>query len=533
MVHSFAAIPKAAKENKMTPKQIFEQKKLNKQSGEIAIPKAFTDKFPDLKAAKAQKLFDRYVEAVCGALARQAPFVTDNRAQVSLDALSRQCGIFEYKKKRHSVWTEFRDICPLFVVIDKGSNLKGRNTAIQINDRTIRKLLDYVSDDVLVQEVFFDGASDGAKPEMIAVDLENLQNYIDNTDYDLAHNAEAKGSEWVAKVQRNAYQARLVQRIAAHLGGQYPQYAKPSVFGRTYYHGLSIQTMSKQVRAAVLGEHYQYDLSAAIYGIKLAIISGIVAKPNERHVENRLDGLFTYTKEYLREKDAIRQRLADQCLAATPINAAGKLRLVKQAITAIGFGAKTDAALWHDGHPTALADILRNKGDRERFLQDKFVTNFIAEQDELTDAIISYLKRVGQFDPIKQAIRDAKAIPRITDAHILAYLFQHYETSLMDDIVAIAQAEMPVLARIHDAFVTSAKLSATTEAAIAEKLAEAHSLIRIECERVTGWQSVDARRKNEEAQQREAEHIAAIADEDSRARAWASGEGSDVFAMFR
>ncbi|MBZ9649574.1 hypothetical protein K9B33_18720 [Sphingobium sp. 3R8] len=517
----------------MTPKQIIEQKKLNKQSGEIAIPKVFTDKFPDLKAAKAQTLFDRYVEAVCGALARQAPFITDNRAQVSLDALSKQCGIFEYKKKRHSVWTEFREICPLFVVIDKGNNLKGRNTTIQINDRTIRKLLDYVSDDVLVQEVFSGAASDGAKPEMIAVDLENLKNYIDNTDYDLAHNAEGKGSEWVAKVQRNAYQARLVQRIAAHLGGQYPQYPKPSVFGRTYYHGLSIQTMSKQVRAAVLGEHYQYDLSAAIYGIKLAIISGIVAKPNERHVENRLDGLFTYTKEYLREKDAIRQRLADQCLTATPIKAAGKLRLVKQAITAIGFGAKTDAALWHDGHPTALADILRNKDDRERFLNDKFVINFIAEQDELTEAIISHLKRVGQFDPIKQAIRDAKAIPRITDAHILAYLFQHYETSLMDDIVAIAQAERPVVARIHDAFVTSDKLSEATQAAIAEKLREAHSLIRIECERVTGWQSADARRKNEEAEQREAEHMAAIADEDRRARAWASGEGSDVFAMFK
>lgn len=224
MVHSFAAIPKAAKENKMTPKQIIEQKKLNKQSGEIAIPKAFTDKFPDLKTEKAQTLFDRYVQAVCGALARQAPFITDNRAQVSLDALSRQCGIFEYKKKRHSVWTEFRDICSLFVVLDKGSNLKGRNTTIQIHDRTIRKLLDYVSDDVLVREVFADVASDGTKPEMIAVDLENLQNYIDNTDYDLAHSAEGKNAEWVAKVQRNAYQARLVQRIAGHLGGQYPQY---------------------------------------------------------------------------------------------------------------------------------------------------------------------------------------------------------------------------------------------------------------------------------------------------------------------
>lgn len=503
----------------MALKQIFEQKKLNNQSDEIAIPKAFTDKFPDLKAEKAQKLFDRYIHTVCGALARQAPFITDDQAQVSLDALINGCGEFQYKKKRHWVWNEFKDIYPLFVVVDKGSNLKGRNTTVEINDRTIRKLLDNVSDDVLVREVFSEAASDGTKPEMIAVDLENLQNYIDNTEYDLVHNAAGKSAEWAAKVRRNSYQARLVHRIAANLGGEFPQYPKPSVFGRTYYHGLSIQTMSKQVRAAVLGEHYQYDLSAAIYGIKLAIISGIISKPGQRHVEHRLDGLFTYTKEYLREKDGIRQRLADQCLIDTPINGAGKLRLVKQAITAIGFGAKTDAGLWFDGHTPAIAQIIRNKDDRDRFLNDKFVKNFIVEQDDLTDAIVLHLKRVDRFDPIKQAIKEAKkGSNRVTDAHILAYLFQHYETDLMNDAVAIAQADTPVVARIHDAFITTKKLSDTTLGAINDKLCEAHSLIRIECEHFGGWQSIEVRREIEETKQFEAAHRAFIAQEEAKAR---------------
>lgn len=501
----------------MTLKRIFEQRKLNAQSDQIAIPKAFTDKFPDLKAEKAQKLFDRYVHTVCGALARQAAFLADDQAQVSLDALINRCGEFQYQNKRYWVWNEFKDIYPFITVLDKGSNLKGRNTTVTISDKTIRKLLDYVSDDALVREMFEDAAQSAGNPEWIDVDLNNLQNYIDNTEYDLTHSAAGKSDEWIGKVRRNSYQASLVHRIAANLGGKYPQYANPSAFGRTYYRGLSIQTMSKQVRAAVLGEHFQYDLSAAIYGIKLAIISGIVGKPKERHVENRLDGLFTYTKEYLREKDAIRQRLADQCLTETPINAAGKLRLVKQAITAIGFGAKTDTALWYDGHPTALADIIRNKADRERFLKDKFVLNFIVEQDELTDAIILHLKRVGQFDPIKQAIKGAKNTKRITDAHILAYVFQHYETNLMNDIVAIAQAEMPVMARIHDAFITNNKLSDATQAAIDEKLGEAHSLIRIECERFSGWQAVEDRRKNDAAKEFVATHRAFIAQEEASA----------------
>ncbi|WP_313737295.1 hypothetical protein, partial [Sphingobium yanoikuyae] len=239
----------------------------------------------------------------------------------------------------------------------------------------------------------------------------------------------------------------------------------------------------------------------------------------ERHVENRLDGLFSYTKEYLREKDAIRQRLAKQCLQETPMKAAGKLRLVKQAITAIGFGAKTDAGLCYDGHPTALAEIIRNKADRERFLNDKFVKNFIAEQEELTEMVILYLKHVGQFDTIKQTIREAKAIKRITDAHILAYLFQHYETDLMNDIVAIAQAEMPVTARVHDAFITKNKLAKATQAAIDEKLMEAHSLIRIECERVEKWQAVEQRRRNDEAKKFVAAHKAFIVQEEAAAYA--------------
>ena len=499
-------------------------KKLNNQSDEIVIPEAFTRKFPDLKAEKAQKLFDRYVYTVCGALARQAPFITDNQAQVSLDALINGCGEFRYQKQRHWVWNEFKDIYPLFTVVEKGSNLKGRNTTVTISDNSMRKLLAYVSDEALVREMLADAAGSANDPEWIAVDMENLQNYIDNTEHDLTHNAAGKSDQWVAKVRRNALQAQLVYRIAASLGGKFPQYAKPSIFGRTYYHGLSIQTMSKQVRAAVLGEHFQYDLSAAIYGIKLAIISGIVAKPKERHVENRLDGLFTYTKEYLREKDAIRRRLADECLTETPINAAAKLRVVKQAITAIGFGAKTDSALWYDGNAPAITQIIMNKADRERFSNDKFVRNFVVEQNELTKAVVLYLKGADRFETIKQAIKEGQNGKRVTDSHILAYLFQHYETALMNDIVAIAEVEMPVVARIHDAFITSSKLSVATQAAIDEKLREAHSLIRIECERVAGWQSVEVRHKIEEAKQFEAAHKAFIAQEEATARTWHSGQ---------
>ena len=84
--------------------------------------------------------------------------------------------------------------------------------------------------------------------------------------------------------------------------------------------------------------------------------------------------------------------------------------------------------------------------------------------------------------------------------------------------MAIAQAEMPVIARIHDAFITSGKLSDATQGVINDKLREAHSLIRIECERVSGWQSLENRLKNEAIDRFEAAHKAFIAQEEAAAR---------------
>src|SRR5690606_36193138 len=313
----------------------------------------------------------------------------------------------------------------------------------------VKKLLNYTNTETLIQELFKDIPADN-DPEFIPVDMENLQNYIDNCDYDLAQNSAGKNDKWHKKVRRNQSQAQLIYRIAKSMDGQFPQYEKPSVYGRTYYHGLSIQTMSKEVRSAALGEHYQYDMNAAVYGIKLGIINEIERErrntPNDRHIENNLFGQWTYTKEYLQEKDAIRKRLVMDCLLDTKGNFKAKLTIIKKALTAIGFGAKTDIQFLYGEKLPAIKAIIWNNDDRERFLNDRFVKNFFKEQKEITEYVIEHLKKTGEFDQIKQLIKAEKGPQRLTSDHILAFMFQQFEKGIMDNIVAIIQsAGVPVV----------------------------------------------------------------------------------------
>lgn len=509
---------------------IFAQKRINKQSATIQLPAEFQNRYPSLKTDKTQKLFDRYVNTVVGALANQAAFFSDNQFQVSLEDMFNKCGMFEIKGKRISVWKEFNELYPFFKIIEKGDNLKGRYTLVEITDSQLKKLLDYSTGDKIVEAMFRGADADAQEPEWVAIDVENLKNYIDNTEYDLAHNSANKGAAWHNKLNRNYLQARVVYAVAKDFDGLYPQIAKPSIFGRTYYYGLSIQSMSREVRSAALGKSFQYDLNAAIYGIKLALVNEIARArigTNKRHIENDLAGLFTYTKEYLQEKDAIRNRLALECIKSIPSYEDRRtgaerpqqqaVKIVKNAITAIGFGAETDLTGFFN-EDMALVSIIKNPEDRARFLADPFIQHFQKEQDEIQELIVGYLAETGQLDTIKTKIRDGSGKKRVKAEHVLAYMFQHYETEIMDEVAAIAASQTPVVARIHDAFVVGEELKDEVKQQISEALARHHSLLSLEAEKTGTWQAVEDRKAQDAEKARIAAHKAFIKQDERAAR---------------
>ena len=123
-------------------------------------------------------------------------------------------------------------------------------------------------------------------------------------------------------------------------------------------------------------------------------------------------------------------------------------------VTAISFGARALEAGWKDDtgqwNNSALVKIIRTIDERKRFLGDFAVKRFVAEQNLLDRFIFE--------DAIANVphLADIKALQTVSGkaskAKVLAYLYQHAETMVMDIAadVAAAHGHMPI-ARVHDA----------------------------------------------------------------------------------
>lgn len=129
-------------------------------------------------------------------------------------------------------------------------------------------------------------------------------------------------------------------------------------------------------------------------------------------------------------------------------------RLIKQALTAISFGAKSTGAGWVDGsgqwQNPALVNILMNKVERERFLSDQTVKAFIEEQRALDDFIYSQAKLCFPKLMSETCVHTASGRP--SKSKVLSYLYQHAETDAMNLVCAVAlEYGHEPIARVHDA----------------------------------------------------------------------------------
>jgi len=146
---------------------------------------------------------------------------------------------------------------------------------------------------------------------------------------------------------------------------------------------------------------------------------------------------------------------------ASPVPRDLQPKLLKQAFTAISFGARQNSTGWQNesGGWTnpALVDIIKNSADRERFLADPTVQAFIKEQSIL-DAHLYELVKVERRDLLSKPFLQT-ASGRPSKSKILAYLYQHDETEVMDIVCAVAaKHDREPVARVHDAIFFQRKL---------------------------------------------------------------------------
>ena len=281
--------------------------------------------------------------------------------------------------------------------------------------------------------------------DVLPVDTESLKSYI------VWLSTEAR---WVTLQKKNQAlrQARIILGIANVMSGHYLQRKKPSHFGRMYYEGVSVQNINKELRRAVLGNCWEYDIRSSVVAWKMGWAKQYIQAYGQGQ---DLRKVFSATLGFLEDKAdfmaTVRHYTFDEI---SPVPKDLQPKLLKQAFTAISFGARLTTQGWQNeaggwSNP-ALVNIIQNKADRERFFADSIVQAFIKEQNTL-DAHL--------YDLVKSSRRDLLSKPYLqtpsgkpSKSKILSYLYQHDETEIMDVVCAVAaKHELAPIARVHDA----------------------------------------------------------------------------------
>lgn len=464
----------------------------------LEVPQKFTEKFPDLSIERQQKYFNKYLGAINKALLKRLPFMNDGYTYISLKRVFDSCGDFKYKNKRYYIYNEFKELYAFYYVIDKGSNLKynkntfEKNSKVKLmNHRHIDMLIDSNDSNELVT-LFYGDLTPEKLNELVVVDVDmtSLNNFIEHCRHNL--NDTNKNDDYLNKIRKNYYQARYVKIISEFFSNVYDKYCLPMIpeksdYGRIYYKGINIQNMGEEVRRAVIGDYHQYDLNAAVYAIKLMLAKDVLNDQGISHI-----GKFTYTKDYIDRKNAIRKELVDKCMTTTNASKKEKTKYVKQAITAIGFGAKLTGNSWlvdNEWQNSAINDIIKNKTDREQFISNDFVKNFIKEQSDMTKLIVNHHLKdndfVNKITKIKSMINNNG---RIRKNQVMVYLFQHIETMIMETIKDLTGTNVYL---VHDAMISKDKITNDNLLNIKLALKEIGEDLTIEYEYKTKWTNID------------------------------------------
>jgi hypothetical protein len=446
------------------------------------LPNQFTEKFPDMKQEIAEKHFNKYLEIMRNELLRQLPYVDDDIVNINLDKLWSYR--FRYKYDHYYIWKEFSELVPFVYITNTGSNLKNHISKGKILDQKLLDLLIDTADTSELVKMYY-GSYDISDMVMIPIDMKSLRGYIASTEYQLANTNTNNNHR--NKMLANLRQAKYIKLIAEYYYPKFGTYVLPhipskSVYGRTYYKGINLQNVTKEVRAAILGKHYQYDLYAAIFAIKLYLANEILQQQGSSVWHE-----YSYTTEYLEQKDQIRSRLG-RLIQAYPD---GK-KLVKEAITAIGFGARLSGGAWLEGlvwQTSSIKDIIKNRDDFKRFANDSWLRNFHKEQKDLTNLIVNdYLQNESFVNKIKD-LPDIKSVNgNWSKQKIMSYIFQHTETNIINFIVEHVN---PIIC-IHDAFLVKDKITSDKLLDIKLWLNQNSEFFKLEMTEIEGWNSFES-----------------------------------------
>lgn len=445
------------------------------------VLKTLKQAFP--KAQSAEKALDKYVKLMTDQLTksilhgRSAWMESNNMYSISISKQRHRGGQIGPSKIRLQNWLEANDL-ELFKVSNLGSNLSKLlsvvrltelttvtqtvaiyktpededteylNTLLQDQSTTNKQLFDRLFPEVQTQ-------SEDATLEMfdiVPIDMKSLNNYM----HWLAHDCKYIDTRTKALY---VMQADTILRIAQHTGGFFFQRKKSSSFGRNYYAGTSVQNVNKELRRAMLGRCWEYDIRSAVFSWKMGFAKECY---EQLTTSETFEKTFSITLLFLSDKKDFMMTVRHYTFPEdSEIPREEQDKKLKQAVTAISFGARRGSTGWvKDGNNwknPALVEIFKNHQDRDRFMNCSVVKKFIQEQNLIDDFIYKTCRE--ENPPFLQSDEVRTDSGLISKSKVIAYLYQHFETEVMDIAAhAIESLGRKVLARIHDAIIIDRRL---------------------------------------------------------------------------
>ena len=444
---------------------------MRKLKADKSVLAALAKAFPKPNSA-ASKALDKYL-TVLGQQFDQAVLNGRTPEQiklglygVSLHHMMQKGGQIGPDRVRLHKWLKENNL-ELIKTVTKGSNLTGKlSEVVPTSLLSITKTSTPAPRDCMIETVKshhdiagseiisrlypelsggFDEEAFCRRYDTIDVDMKSLDNYIDWLSED---------SQFIShqKRERALAQARLIMAVADELDGKFIQRKLASEFGRTYYEGTSIQNVNRMLRSAILGNCWEYDIRSSVICWKMGYAKRLI---KQCAIATSVEDAFKFTLFYIDHKKEMTAAICHEVFASdTKVPKQLQGDLIKEAFTAISFGARALEAGWKDDtgqwKNSALVQIIRNTGERKRFLADHAVKRFVAEQNMLDRFIFAHaMSHVPELSKV-QSLQTVSGKP--SKAKVLAYLYQHAETMVMDEAAAVATANdhLPI-ARVHDA----------------------------------------------------------------------------------
>lgn len=345
---------------------------------------------------------------------------------------------------------------PLYEEIKNGnkfSNKKyGELTMIkpyQFTDEQLRKIESGFTDVEFAETHLAHLTDESIKIFDTSIDMNSLNAYIKSNQSNDRNKVNQNHSKALDKNLSDAQRIARLAKIVYQFTGNYtiPQKINESNFGRQYLTGINLQSTSKIVRHAALGDCYEYDIENSVFAWKYNTAKQL--DPSRK---------FPTTMHYLEYKKLIRQTLTKEVFNHyTEFN----LKLIKQAITAIGFGAKGSANSWFmqdsngnkSWHYGSLSEIIRDPEKLKKFLENEFIKNFLAEQREQNNLIYESFKGIDYICNNKELLKDNSS--NLDKNRVISYLYQQTERAIMNDLVDYCNKNsIEVLLTCHDALYT-------------------------------------------------------------------------------